>query len=261
MADTTRGLQVTIGDVTYSLEGFDDPVEALAVISDYLRGLEAQGSGEGPGDPVALRRALEQVRDLGPGRTAGPARAGRQRLPDLGAEGDAALNRMISRADRQLATPEATRKRLSLANQKAAVAATRADRALGTGRKGEPLAEPFRDDLRQVGPARARPEEPAAGRGPAPLPARDAAFADFVARAGLSDLPDLIDAATAWLVREGTGAVTRSRILSLAARIMTDPPERADALRCFEALLRDGRIARVGGDRFATGPESRFAGL
>lgn len=250
MANSNRGLQVTIGDVTYNLDGFDDPVEALSVISEYLRGLDAQGTGrrtamqpdpalEAGGDPAVVIR---------------PARRRRVESSPAGDE-EAVLSQFLSRTERRAAAPEGLRRREAVVQQKAAALASRADAAV-TSRKADRRAQPFHEDPRDAAQA---PAEAATLRGSGPLPRRDAAFAGFVATLGAVGLPDLVDAATAWLVREGTGAVTRSRILGLAAHVMTDAPERGVALRCFEALLREGRIRRVSGDRFALGPTSRFA--
>jgi hypothetical protein len=89
------------------------------------------------------------------------------------------VSRLLSRADAQLAEPEASRRREAIAQLRAAVAATEAARRLG-----EPAPEPqrredpFRDDLRQVvrprrpvPPVEARSEAGAGARTERPRPA------------------------------------------------------------------------------------------
>lgn len=92
--------------------------------------------------------------------------------PVLGGDRDeAAVSRLMSEADAQLAEPEAQRRREAIAQLKAAVAATEAARRLGEApARPEERAEPFRADLREAVRPR-RPLAPEALRGERPRPA------------------------------------------------------------------------------------------
>lgn len=85
-------------------------------------------------------------------------RPGRDRLRDAPLQDEAAMSRLLTQTDAQFNAPEASRRRDAIAQLKAAVAATEADRRLGEVRKRPDAAseDAFRDDLRQV----VRPRRP-----------------------------------------------------------------------------------------------------
>ncbi|MBP1805777.1 hypothetical protein [Rubellimicrobium aerolatum] len=188
MGTSNGDLRIEIGDLTCTLEGFDDPVEAMAAISSYLRALEEREAGGAPVEVGALRRILELARSVRvaeaapPGSAAAPAGNPAARPPGdrttlSGARTDqprdegsgtgpdeAVLARILSEADRHLAAPEARRRREALARLKAAFASLGRRAAPDPARAVAPppeggWAEPFRDDLREaVGRAPGPPE-------------------------------------------------------------------------------------------------------
>lgn len=89
----------------------------------------------------------------------GPRRVRRVQMLHAPADDEAAVSRIMSKADAQLDEPEANRRRQAIAQLKAAVAAKEADRSLGTDQKDEGEVEnAFRKDLRDV----VRPSRPQA---------------------------------------------------------------------------------------------------
>ncbi|MFP7571296.1 hypothetical protein [Marivita sp. S2033] len=89
-------------------------------------------------------------------------------------EDDTSVDRLIDQAETEMDEPEGNRRRSAIAHLRAAVAATKADRLLGRGKKVKDEEEPYREDLadavrpRRPTVAQARSERPAPVR-PAPL--------------------------------------------------------------------------------------------
>lgn len=91
----------------------------------------------------------EVAEDTSEART--PSRPRRVRMPGSIDEDDAAMTRIISETEAKMLSPDASRRRESIAQLKAAVAATEADRETTEDGAGEDHPdEQFRDDLRQV---------------------------------------------------------------------------------------------------------------
>ncbi len=87
----------------------------------------------------------------------------------------------------------------------------------------------------------------------------DAAFAEFAARMGATQLPDLLEAAAAYLsFVEGHEKFSRPQLMSKVRLIKQDDYNREDGLRSFGQLLRDGKIEKRGGGRFAASGKIRF---
>lgn len=195
---------------------------------------------------------------------------------------EAAVSRLMGRADAQLAEPEALRRQEALARLRAAVAATEAARRLGEPqRKDRRREDPFRGDLRHAVEAHdARPGRAAAGpvsltlvaSRPSDAPpsgtdapdggpgAHDAgAFAAFADRACVATLADLLEAAAAFTcLVERAEDFSRPQLMARARQAGRAPVTREDELRAFGALLRQGSIVRVRGGRYRVGPGSRF---
>ncbi|HVG47443.1 MAG TPA: hypothetical protein VM899_04820 [Rubellimicrobium sp.] len=219
------------------------------------------------------------------------AHPGLQKLLAAAPEGhEEELSRFLSRADDQLADPEAIRRRDVIAQLKAAVAATEAERALGDAEMGpEARQDAFRLDLSEAvrlhppvsgvrpdpEPLRlvpsqrvdSPPEDPEA----LPLPPDDeeedevppvrsrASFAVFASEMGATSLADLLEAAAAWLCFvDEIESVSRAQLLALAAEASGQVPDREEGLRTFGTLLRQGRIAPVAGGRYRISQGSRF---
>ena len=89
----------------------------------------------------------------------------------------------------------------------------------------------------------------------------DARFPDFARRLGATALPDLMEAAAAYLaVVEGRDSFTRPQLMRLVAGFLAASGDvsREDGLRSFGALLRDGRIEKTKRGQFAVSAHSRL---
>lgn len=123
----------------------------------------------------------------------------------------------------------------------------------------EPGPEQGGEPARRAEAVAERPSRPAAEPAAMPSPAAGS-FAAFAAEAGAAaSLPDVLEAAAAWLlVARGEERPSRTQLLRLATEVLPEPPSREDALRVLGILLRQGRLARVEGGRFRVGAEARF---
>jgi len=239
--------------------------------------------------PAPEDEAAEEAPDLDPAAHPGLQKL-RAAAPDEGHEEE--MSRFLLRADDQLADPEATRRRDVIAQLKAAVVATEAERALGDSDFGpEARKDAFRLDLSEAvrlhppvsdprpdhAPLRLvasqRVDAPPEGLEEHPVPVEEeddieeepapvrsrASFAVFATEMGATSLPDLLEAAAAWLCFvDELESVSRSQLLALAAEVQGEAPDREEGLRTFGTLLRQGRIAPVAGGRYRISEGSRF---
>jgi hypothetical protein len=224
-------------------------------------------------------------------------------------EDEDSVERLIDQAETELHEPEGNRRRSAIAHLRAAVAATKADRLLGLGKKQTNEEEPYREDLADaVRPRRpkvttAKSERPAPVR-PAPLklvaeqrvdvdakdntPVRprrvirsvetadaqddmlagdDTGFAEFAEQAGAHSLPELLEAAAAYMsFVEGRDQFSRPQLMTKLHQAEGEASSREERLRSFGQLLRDGKIEKTGGGRFTASdsigfkPNERAAG-
>ncbi|QYX58617.1 hypothetical protein K1T73_11585 [Roseovarius sp. SCSIO 43702] len=222
--------------------------------------------------------------------------AGSERLP-RGADG-AEADRMFREADTQLGDSEGTKRRSAIQHLRAAVAATRAEKKAGGDITKPADVAPYRLDLEQaVRPRRpvasgtARAERPATER-PAPLrlvaeqridrptePVRPrrvshsdlvaeapaarnddaASFADYAEQVGANSLTDLLEAAAAYLADvEGRDQFSRPMLMHKLREISDEGFSREDGLRSFGQLLRQGKLQKLKGGRFAVTPDTDF---
>ncbi len=80
----------------------------------------------------------------------------------------------------------------------------------------------------------------------------DSAFAEFADRMEATELPDLLEAAAAYLsFVEGHDQFSRPQLMNKVRLIKQSDYNREDGLRSFGQLLRDGKIEKKGGGRFA----------
>ena len=216
------------------------------------------------------------------------------------ASADDDFSRLMEESEQQMEEPEAATRRDAFAHLRAAVAAKKADEAVGGVDETEETDEAYRDDLANVvrprRPAsgdRARTERPTEAR-PAPLklvaeqridtaeparvtpvrprrvaavvhqPSPDAAshtdgFADFADQMGASKLPDLLEAAAAYLsFVEGHENFSRPQLMTKVRQVEKENFTREDSLRSFGKLLREGKIEKMKGGRFQASDQIGF---
>jgi hypothetical protein len=220
-------------------------------------------------------------------------------------EGD--VSRLLAATDEQLQEPEGRSRRNAIAHLRAAVAATRADRSSESRHDESDPRGAYRDDLaaavrpRRTASAEPDPELPrvaplklvAEQRVDLPeteLPAPGAVaqtvrprrvsmpldrddddsaggFASFAEEVGANRLPELLEAAAAYMsFVEGRDEFSRPQLMTKVRQVDTGDTSREDRLRSFGQLLRDGKIEKVQGGRFAASdsigfrPKDRAAG-
>ncbi len=209
---------------------------------------------------------------------------------------DEDFSRLMEESDQQMEEPEAATRRDAFAHLRAAVAAKKADEAVGDTDEDIDTDEAYRDDLasvvrprRPASSERARTERPVEQR-PAPLklvaeqridtgeltrvtpvrPRRVAAvaqpsasqaedFADFADEMGATKLPDLLEAAAAYLsFVEGHQNFSRPQLMTKVRQVEKENFTREDSLRSFGKLLREGKIEKMKGGRFQASDQIGF---
>lgn len=137
-----------------------------------------------------------------------------------------------------------------------------------------PEAAPEAASGSPVRPRRVSVGERAAGT-PAPAPAAPSqmdpaeagSFAEFAESMGATKLPEVLEAAAAYITFvEGQDKFSRPMVMRLARDVDGDDFSREDSLRSFGQLLRENKIAKIEGGRFTASeligyrPEDRAAG-
>lgn len=90
-------------------------------------------------------------------------------------------------------------------------------------------------------------------------PTPEGGFAQFAEQSGARDLPDLLEAAAAYLsFVEGREQFSRPQLMSKVRQVGGDAIRREDSLRSFGQLLREGKIEKKGGGRFAASNQIGF---
>jgi hypothetical protein len=86
-------------------------------------------------------------------------------------------------------------------------------------------------------------------------------FAEYAAKAGALELPDLLEAAAAHYIEiEGAEHFTRPMLMRKLATISgPQAPSREDGLRAFGTLLRTGKIVKTDNGKFTLSKSSQFA--
>lgn len=92
-------------------------------------------------------------------------------------------------------------------------------------------------------------------------------FTDFAEAMGATKLPDLLEAAAAYLsFVEGREKFSRPQLMTKVRQVEQDDFSREDGLRSFGQLLRQGKIQKLKGGRFTVSeqinykPDERYAG-
>jgi len=87
----------------------------------------------------------------------------------------------------------------------------------------------------------------------------DSGFADFAEQMGATRLPVLLEAAAAYLSDvEGRPQFSRPMLMSKLKEVSQDSFSREDGLRSFGQLLREGKLQKLKGGRFAVTDETDF---
>ncbi|WP_371036625.1 hypothetical protein [Rhodosalinus sp. FB01] len=213
------------------------------------------------------------------------------REPETARRGE--VTRLLDETEGQMDKPEASRRRSAIAHLRAAVAATRAEPRHADAEASEQPEEAYRADLADA----VRPRRPGAGghrtprpeeSRPAPLklvaeqrvdaPAEDAGpirprrvtapateaedsngFIAYVEELGVSGLPDLLEAAAAYLAHGAEdGGFSRPQLMAKLRDAQADGFSREEGLRHFGQLLREGKIVKRGGGRFGVSDDISY---
>lgn len=216
---------------------------------------------------------------------------------DSFAEDEGDVSRLMAATDEQLQEPEGRSRRNAIAHLRAAVAATRADRGQSDNADAtrDPRGA-YRDDLaaavrprRNAEADQERPkvaplklvaeqrvdlpenETPAPGtvarsvrprRVQMPLEREEeeaGGFAAFAEEVGANRLPELLEAAASYMAFvEGRDQFSRPQLMTKVRQVEPADSSREDRLRSFGQLLRDGKIEKVDGGRFAASDSIGF---
>ena len=273
-----------------SPEDEDELARELAELEDDI-------SAGAPAQDVTPKRPLRR-----------DASAARNALPSIDESNETDVNRLLAETDHQMDEPESATRRDAFAHLRAAVAAKKADVAMGDDGKDEDSDGAYREDLAEVVRPRrpvsgaARTERPSDAR-PAPLklvaeqridvaqaaatagpvrprrisaaaaeeaaPAHDGeSFSDFATDMGAATLPQLLEAAAAYMsFVEGREQFSRPQLMTKVRQAGgPDGFSREEGLRSFGQLLRAGKIEKIKGGRFTVSddigyrPDERAAG-
>ncbi len=226
------------------------------------------------------------------------AGSGRDKLRSIEEAQDQNMDRLMAEADSQMDEPESAVRRDAFAQLRAAVAAKKADEAMGENEDTARGDDAYRNDLadvvrprRPVGPVgggEKRTQRP--GARPAPLKlvaeqridtdapgpaapvrprrvaaaaeaieATDPGFAEFAEEMGATKLPEVLEAAASYLAFvEGRDQFSRPQLMTKVRQAGPEGFSREDALRSFGALLRDGKIEKIKGGRFVASEDIGF---
>ncbi len=202
----------------------------------------------------------------------------------LSPEPEADVGRLLDETDSKLNDNETVRRRRVISQMRAAVAATKADRLVSqhVSREVQEEAEkdPYRADLSDAvqdepssdTEAQATTAPPlvlvSSQRIDSELTDAGADAAEFAARFGAKELPELMEAAAAFAIfSEGQPSFTRPEIMQMVTRM--DPSlhlSREESLRSFGQLLREGTFKKLERGQFTIdhatkyNPEDRAAG-
>ena len=210
-----------------------------------------------------------------------------QSLPQIDGSDDDDLSRLLAEANQQMDDEEGKQSRDAFSHLKAAVAVKKADAGLAEPTAEEEEVA-YRSDLatavkpRRPSAGGARSERPTQTERPAPLklvaeqrvdaanldtrgpvrPRRVAlqeaavnneaeSFVEFAEDMGASELPDLLEAAAAYMsFVEGREQFSRPQLMNKVRSVEKENFSREDGLRSFGKLLRAGKIEKIKGGRF-----------
>lgn len=118
-------------------------------------------------------------------------------------------------------------------------------------------ASPVRPRRVSLAPTADEAEAPATS--PAAPAVAEGEFADFARKMAATALPDVLEAAAAYLVHvEGQAEFSRPQLMSKARQGASSSLSREDGLRAFGQLLRQGKIQKIRGGRFTAAEDIGF---
>ncbi|KUJ85628.1 hypothetical protein AVO45_01150 [Ruegeria marisrubri] len=275
-------------------EEFDEPEAPLQQADDAVLSQEEESSDDrdAPEGTLTARDEADLLRKLAAVETALYARAEGQ--PDTDKKDD--LTRLMDAADERMDDPSAGDSRQTYSHLRAAAAAAAAEKKAGSHELSQSSDKEYREDLASVVSPR-RPEAGGTSRRPepegiAPLrlvaeqridtsdaetektpvhprrvssaidadkAAREGGFARFAEEQGAHSLSDLLEAAAAYLsFVEGQEQFSRPQLMNKVRALQLEEFDREESLRSFGQLLRDGKIEKAGGGRFAASSEIGF---
>ena len=92
-----------------------------------------------------------------------------------------------------------------------------------------------------------------------PADGQSEAFASYAKQMGAKDLPQLLEAAAAYLsFVEGREEFSRPQLMNKVRQLPSIEFNREDGLRSFGLLLREGKICKNGGGRFTASVDIGF---
>jgi len=274
----------------------EEAAPAEAEDEDFAPAAEAETTEEAEEaeEDVAPVADAEDAAELAEEEVA-PAQAARHSLPTLDDETGPDMSRLMAETDSKMDEPESTTRRDAFAHLRAAVAAKKADEAMGGRATTATSDDAYREDLADVVRPRrpisrpTRTERPNNDARPAPLklvaeqridvdklrnagpvrPRRVAAvvepvktnpdaesFADFAADMGATKLPELLEAAASYMsFVEGRDQFSRPQLMGKVRSVGLPDFTREDGLRSFGQLLRAGKIEKIKGGRFTVSDE------
>ncbi|WP_339636442.1 hypothetical protein [uncultured Sulfitobacter sp.] len=296
LARELAALEAELGASTPA-EAEQTPAPAVEMTEPEAASVEDETAGEEPEEvkaaeqePAEVKAAAEPTEEQ-----AEPAQAARHSLPTIDDETGPDMSRLMAETDSKMDEAESTTRRDAFAHLRAAVAAKKADEAMGGRATTATSDDAYREDLADVVRPRrpvsrsARTERPKADARSAPLklvaeqridvdklrsagpvrPRRVAAvvepvktnpdaesFADFAADMGATKLPELLEAAASYMsFVEGRDQFSRPQLMGKVRSIGLPDFTREDGLRSFGQLLRAGKIEKIKGGRFTVSDE------
>ncbi len=269
-----------------------EPDEILNILSDDLTEDDIFGPEEDTNSDQPVLSAADEAKLLDEITLVESELAKRTapHLPETG-ELEEDVSRLMDTAGVRMDDPETTGQRETYSHLRTAVAATEAERGKDDAAAKSPDQD-YRGDLESVVSPR-RPEvqvtsiRPEADVAPLKLVAEqridtddadlgpvmprrvkseqeeaadeEGGFAQFAQEQGAQSLPDLLEAAAAYLsFIEGQEQFSRPQLMNKVRSLKQDAFNREESLRTFGQLLRDGKIEKAGGGRFAASNQIGF---
>lgn len=298
MTSSNRKLTVAYGTFSCTIEGFDDPIGALAEVAESLSEIAARDPHFGAVPPPPVPRSAAEPRmpaqpaahvpvaegsppadrgptpwtDAGPEPAPPPARRGATSArARRSAAPDPDLERLFAATDSRLTDEDASRRNATISHLKAAAATRQADPdplqgvVDGAGAWREDLARAVRPsphDRTIEGRAASAAGTPlvlvSAQR--VPREAAPASFPEVVARSGARGPEAVLALATEHLsAMTGSERFTRARLLAVAAEV-PDGADREAAAIAFGRMLRSGRLRREADGLYSRGLDGTGAG-